>query len=161
MIGSGNIRFPFLKPTTSGLVCSLQGTRGSEGVYSVGVLASSQADHLITCVKLPACDWAAARGYTFPHIATLSLVTLEWLRNMTISLTIIDYPYEYKFSYSLQIVSFWLKVFMFYLNWNLTCSHWIIWSFYLRLIQFWSLIKSPCLLLFQYHTVLEYLQVHW
>ena len=31
-----------------------------------------------------------------------------------------------------------------------TCSHWIIWSFYLKLIQFWSIIKSPsCLLLFQ------------
>ena len=43
-----------------------------------------------------------------------------------------------------------------------TCRHWIIWPFYLRLIQFLSLIKSPsCLLLFQYHTALEYLQVDW
>ena len=94
VIGSDNIRFPFLTPTTSGLACSLQGARGSEGVYSVGVLASSQADHLMTCVKLPACDWAAARESTLPYIATLPLVTLDWLRNMTLSLAIIDYPYE-------------------------------------------------------------------
>ena len=77
VIGSGNVPVPFLNPTTSGLARSLQGARGSEGVYNAGVLASSQADHLITCVKLPACDWAAARGCTLPHIATLPLVTLE------------------------------------------------------------------------------------
>ena len=77
VIGSGNVGVPFLNQTTSGLGCSLQGARGSEGVYSVGVLASSQADHLITCVKLPACDWAVARRSTLPHIATLPLVTLE------------------------------------------------------------------------------------
>ena len=77
VIGSGNVCVPFLNPTTSGLASSHQGARGSEGVYSVGVLASSQADHLITCVKLRACDWAAARGFTIPHIATLPLVTLE------------------------------------------------------------------------------------
>ena len=49
----------------------------------------------ITCVKLPACDWAAARGSTLPHIATLPPVTLEWLKNMTFSLAIIDYPCEW------------------------------------------------------------------
>ena len=77
VIGSGNVCFPFLNPTTSGLACSLQGARGSEGVYSVGVLASSQADHLITCVKLPACDWAAARRSTLPHMTTCDIGVIE------------------------------------------------------------------------------------
>ena len=112
VIGSGNVRVPFLNPTTSGLACSLQGARGSEGVNSVGVLASSQADYLITCVKLSACDWAAARGSTLPHIATLPPVTLEWLRNMSIPLdemaNILQVPFLNEFSWMESFVC-WFK----------------------------------------------------
>ena len=145
MIESGNISFPHLEPTTSGLACSLRGVwRGDQR----GILVSNQADHLITCVKLPVCDWAAARGSTLPGITTLPLVTLEWLRNMTFSLTIIDYPCDQKFSYDLKIVWFWLKVITIDLNWNLhLVTGWFdkfIWETWdPQLIQFSSLIKSP------------------
>ena len=148
MIWSGNISFPFLKPTTPGLACSLQGSRVSEGVYTVGVLASSQADHLITCVKLPACDWAATRGSTLPHchITTCDIGVIEKHDNF------IGHNW----------LSMWMEIQLQFANCIILIESWIIWPFYLRLIQFWSLIKSlPCLLLFIYPTVLEYLQVHW
>ena len=81
VIGSGNVHVPFLNPTTSGLACSLQGARGSEGVYTVGVLASSQADHLITCVKLPACLWlGCCKGIyssSHCHITTCDIGVIE------------------------------------------------------------------------------------
>ena len=159
MIRSDNISFPFLEPTTSGLACSLQGDRGSDGVYSVGALASSQADHLITCVKSPTCDWAAARGSTLPHIATCGIGVIE----------------KHDLFFGHNWVSMWIKIQLQFANCIIflescysllklksTSSHWIIWSFCLRLIQFWSLIKLPSsLLLFHYHIVLEYLQVPW
>ena len=159
VIGSGNVRVPFLNPTTTGLACSRQGSRGSEGVYSVGVLASSQADHLITCVKLPACDWVAGccRGIyssSYCHITTYDIGMIEKH----------DLFFGHNWLYiwieiQLQFANCIILIERFYnlLKLKSTCSHWIIWSFYLKLIQFWSMIKSPsCLLLFQYHTVLEY-----
>ena len=157
VIGSGNVCVPFLNPTTSGLACSHQGARGSEGVYSVGVLASSLADHLynmcqVACLWLGCCQGIYSPSYC--HITTCDIGVIE----------------KHDLFFGHNWLSIWIEIQLQFANciiliesfYNLLklksiCSHWIISSFYLKLIQFWSIIKSPsCLLLFQYHTVLEY-----
>ena len=128
MIGSGNISFPYLEPTTSGLACSLQGARGSEGVYRKGIWVSNQADHLIICVKLPVCDWAAAKGIYSPwyyHITTGDIGVIEkqelFFDHNWLSMWLDIQLYSANCSILIEICYNWFKL-------KATCDHWMVWS---------------------------------
>ena len=106
----------------------------------------------VACLWLGCCKWIYSSSHC--HITTCAIGVIE-KHNLFFGHNWLSIWIEIQLQFANCIIL--IESFHNLLKLKSTCNHWIIWSFYLKLIQFWSIIKSPsCLLLFQYHTVLEY-----